>query len=810
MSEYHNIERPFLTQLQALGWQIIDQGAGVPTDPAISRRTHFRQTILPELFRQSVRAINLGPVGRPWLSDRQLTMLYDELAALPGNLIEVNEQAQDLLYKHTVDLNERTGEEYPTVKLVDFEHPQRNSFLAVNQFRINTPGCVRPFIIPDIVLFVNGLPLVVVECKEANSYTTNPLYEGYTQIRRYSGQREETAAAGLREGEPALFHFNQFNIITAGDEARFGSITATEEYYYPWRDIYPAEYRDYTPPLGVAREQEELIQGMLPPATLLDIVRNFIVFSEANGRRIKLVCRYQQYRAAHKLIDRLRTGETAAGRSGVVWHTQGSGKSLTMVFTVRKMRRLQDLKRYKIILVNDRRDLEKQLSETAALTEETPNVIDHTRELDQLATPASNLNLVMVHKFSEYTDPDELPEFLQEALPRVPNHETFETISNSSDILLMIDEAHRSQGGLLSENLFDAFPNAARVAFTGTPLVSSQAATKGLLTRQRFGSYIDIYTLYDSVRDNATVPIKYLGRTVHAAIDDESAFEAQFEDLCRPLSDKEVNALKIRYGTTGDILEAEQRIGAIARDLVDHYVEEILPEGFKAQVVASSQLAAIRYRNAIEEALAGRIAVERTRPQPDLDLIAKLEFLKARAIVSGQGTNEIAEITVARRQARDDRAVDNFKKSFKIGDPATGKPAEPHRHRLPRRLRHAAHRLRRAHRAGDVHRQEAARAQPAAGHRPRQPGGARQAARLHRRLHRPRQSPAIAFAIYAEEARQDVVDSLEEHRAELPILEERYRPASTRSRPAVLATSMPRPASATKTTPWYSPASAKK
>ncbi len=556
------------------------------------------------------------------------------------------------------------------MRLIDFQYPDRNQFHAINQFRINTPGRVKDFIIPDIVLFVNGIPMVVIECKDATEFTANPMYEAYLQIQRYSDQREETHLAGLSEGEPRLFHFNQFNILTCGSDARFGTITATEEYLFPWRDIYPSRYRTYSPPLSAEREQEVLIQGMLPPETLLDLVRNFVLFQQAGDRRVKVVARYQQYRAVWKIIDRLRTKATARERSGVIWHTQGSGKSLTMVFTVRKLRQCADLRDYKVIMVNDRTDLEDQLSDTATLAGEPLSVMERADQIGELASPASNLNMVMIHKFQDFED--EGPDYLSNVVYRVPVHNPFGEINPSERVLLMIDEAHRTQGGMLSENLFDAFPNATRLAFTGTPLVAEQYAKRGLLTRQRFGGYIDTYTLHDSVRDNATVRILYIGKTAHTEVTDKAGFERKFEDLCRPLSDDEVVALKKKYGTSGDLFEAERRIEAIAADLVDHYIDNILPDGFKAQVVATSKLAAVRYRRYIEQALAARLEVERARPVPDEGLIAKIAFLKARVVVSSQGTNERAEITLARREAHDDKAVDNFKRAFKPDEPLTG------------------------------------------------------------------------------------------------------------------------------------------
>jgi len=174
MSEYAFVEKPFLNQLDALGWMVIDQGPGIPTDPTKSLRTSFREVTLRGEFNQAVRAINKTDDGRPWLTDKQLDDLHDDLFGLPARgLVENNEAVLKLLFRSQVDANELTGEQYPNVKLIDFERPERNRFVAINQFRIDTPGATKGFIIPDIVLFVNGLPLVVIECKEANAFTSN-------------------------------------------------------------------------------------------------------------------------------------------------------------------------------------------------------------------------------------------------------------------------------------------------------------------------------------------------------------------------------------------------------------------------------------------------------------------------------------------------------------------------------------------------------------------------------------------------------------------------------------------------------------
>jgi type I restriction enzyme R subunit len=276
--------------------------------------------------------------------------------------------------------------------------------------------------------------------------------------------------------------------------------------------------------------------------------------------------------------------------------------------------------------------------------------------------------MVMVHKFMERTEA--LPTMVAEALASYrppPSGGSFGVVNPSARILLMIDEAHRTQGSDLGENLFEAFPNATRIAFTGTPLITEQHGSKR--TVKRFGEYIDTYKLMDAVHDGATLQILYEGRTADSAIKDKHGFDTKFEDLFKNRSEEELAAIKKKYGASGDILEAEQRIAAIARDLVAHYIDNILPDGFKAQVVCHSKLAAIRYQKAIRAALVERLDRERLKQRPDLDLIRRIAFLKAAVVVSADATNELAAITEARKEAKRWNAVENFCKPFDPDDP---------------------------------------------------------------------------------------------------------------------------------------------
>lgn len=672
MSEYTHVEKPFLDQLRSLNWTVIDHGCGsFPSDPVISLRQDFRQWILPHVFRDAVGAINRLGCGQTWLTDQQLDDLYNQILRQPNRtLLEANEVIQALLFKAQVAVNEVTGEKDPVVKLIDFAHPENNQFHAINQFRIDTHGCVKSCIIPDIVLFVNGIPLVVIEAKIGDANTANPLYAAFEQLLRYRNGRAETSAAGLREGEPRLFHTNLMLIRTCGEKAEFGSITSGHEHFYAWKDIWPEKNKTYTPPLGIEREQERLIQGMLTKENLLAILRSCSVFMDTDsGKRVKALCRYQQFRAAHRILERLRIGQSPTERSGVVWHTQGSGKSLTMVFVARMIRASADLTDMKIILVNDRVDLEKQLAETAELIGGKVNMIENTASLrEHLSTEASDINMVMVHKFMDRTEA--LPESvarLIEAVRPIPPGKSFGIINPSDRILIMIDEAHRTQSSDFSDNIFEAFPNATRIAFTGTPLITQQHGHKR--TVKRFGEYIDTYKLMDAVNDNATLQILYEGRTADTAIRDKAELDAKFEDLFESRSEEELTAIKKKYGASGDILEAEQRIKAIAYDLVKHYIDNILPDGFKAQVVCHSKIAAIRYQKFVREALAERLDAEKLKQKRDEELIRRIAFLKAVVVVSSDATNELAVITDVRNEARRWNAVENFCKPFDLSDP---------------------------------------------------------------------------------------------------------------------------------------------
>lgn len=622
--ELEDVEKPFVAQLQALGWTHIE---GSLDDPGITGRNNFVEVIQEGVLREQLHALNLGPDGQSWLDDIRLSEAVAAITRLGTHkLMEANEKATELLIKGiTIEgLPGWDGGRGQTIRYIDWDTPANNRFSVVNQYRVDCPpgfNAAKAFIVPDMVLLVNGIPLVVVECKSPS--IPEPLAEAVDQLRRYSNQRKVAFEVDDNEGNEALFATAQLLIATCFDEARVACIGAAFEHYAQWKTMVGPDGSgseiEIAHALGKAAlsEQERLIAGLLTPAHLLDVVKNFMLFMQAGGQTIKTVCRYQQYRAVNRAISRLRNGETRLQhgehdqRGGIIWHTQGSGKSLTMVFLVRKMRTDTQLRRFKIIVVTDRKDLQGQLSVTATLTGETVEVAESNEGVKALARrrgPALIFATIQKYRNADTQgdtplEADDLPK-AAESKAAYKAEQKFEVLNEDETILVLVDEAHRTQAGDLHANLLAGLPNCARIGFTGTPIIMGEKKR----THEIFGEFIDRYTIKEAEADGATVPVLYEGRTANGAIKDGASLDELFEDLFRQHTSEELEAIKQKYATKGHIFDAPELIADKARDIIRHYVTNILPNGYKAQVVAYSRLAAIRYfdalRNARDELLA--------------------------------------------------------------------------------------------------------------------------------------------------------------------------------------------------------------
>jgi type I restriction enzyme, R subunit len=629
MDERNHVEKPFLDQLHGLGWEVLD--LEMKQQPAQTYRENFTQVVMLPVLREQLQIIN------PWLEEDQIEEVAKRLtASFPSNnLIENNRYIFNLLQENTsVAENRQTGAKSPTVKYIDFDRPQNNRFIAVCQFKVRIPG-TEYHIIPDIVLFLNGLPVAVIECKSPK--TQEPIPEAIEQLLRYSEQRGYKG-----EGSAPLFYYNQFVIVTCRNQAKFGTITTRiEKYFYRWSDPYPRTLNDLERGSSSPNDQQRLVAGMLDPQNLLAIIRTFTIFSTNDkGETIKIVARYQQFRAVNKAIQRLIEKTTPKERSGIIWHTQGSGKSLTMMFMVRAMYRHPNLSQWKVVFITDRTQLEQQLSETGQNVGFTVKPADSIAKLKQLLrSDSSDLVMAMIHKFQERD-----------------LTETFPELNPSTNILIMTDEAHRSQYALLGSNLDKALPHATRIGYTGTPIDK---------TEKVFGDYIDKYTMRQAILDRVTLEIVYEGRTHNAEIPDRETIDAVFEDVFSDCNLQQRMQI-LGYGSRDAYLEAAPTIAAKAEDMVKHYLQWIFPNGYKAQIVATSREAAVRYKQYLDRAIADQIiSLERFNPHKiDLD---RLKTLKTDVVISG-GHNDPPHLKPYTNPATHETTIKRFKLPFNTSD----------------------------------------------------------------------------------------------------------------------------------------------
>lgn len=632
------VEEPFLQQLEGLGWQVLrlkspSEGVQYPED---SWRDNFSQVVIKPKLAEALQTIN------PWLQNDQVEEVIRKLTTYTaGSLLENNKNVLEFLLGNTsVGENRHTGQKSPTVRFIDFEHRGNNNFLAVSQFKVRIIG-TENHIYPDVTLFLNGLPIAVVECKSPK--VKDPMGEAIEQLLRYSEQRGD-----VREGNKELFFFNQIVVATCRDTAKFGTITThAEKHFYRWTDPYPFSVNDIVTGTTAPNDQQRLVAGMFSKQNLLDLIKSFTIFKADGSKMYKVVGRYQQFRAVKMILERLKNGKNPQERGGIVWHTQGSGKSLTMMFLVREMKQDAALQKWKIVFVTDRTDLEAQLTGTSGAIGFTVKVADRIRKLkDYVPGDTADLIMAMIHKFQEKQE---------------INYGVLDEMNTSDRILVMTDEAHRTQYSILAANMQKAMPNATHIGFTGTPIEK---------TEKRFGDYIDKYTMRQSIEDGVTLEIVYEGRTHNAAITDKEGMNRQFIDVFKDYDPKQQQEI-LGYATKQAYLEARDTIKAKAEDMVKHYVEHVFANGFKAQIVATSREAAVRYKTAVDAALQAKVE-ELRKVNPlniDVDLLEKIE---TGVVISGS-TNDEEHLKKHTDSRLHKNIIDRFKLSFTdSGDSGSG------------------------------------------------------------------------------------------------------------------------------------------
>lgn len=579
------VEIPATEYFKSLGYDYID---GCKLTPEYGERDSLSEVILNKRMKSSLKKLN------PWISDENADKVIRKISVVDGlgtGLLEINEKIYDYIVNLELTVKQfiNSKEETKTVKLIEFDKDKiyNNDFLIARQLVVKGP---QETIRPDIVVFINGMPIAVLECKspfkEGDSNENVGKYDGFQQLRRYMNGRE----GNIIEGSERLFYTNFITGILNKYTAFIGTISSGYKHYIEWKDAYPLkniDVKDYkeTP-------QNILLQGVFKKENLLDIMQNFIVydFDKESSRKVKKVCRYQQFRAVQKCLKRLEKGKTPLEKGGVVWHTQGSGKSLTMVFLARKIRSIGKLSDATILIVTDRTDLDEQIFETFQnnLTNTTPVRAESIESMKALLRN-SNAQIITttIQKFQSDKEESKIKGLFLE--------KEYEILSTKNNIIVMTDEAHRSQYKGTAANLRSALPNATFIGFTGTPIDKEDKST-----RRTFGSYIDQYSIKDAVKDGATVKIVYEGRKpdLHIKGDDlEDLFDREFSDR----SDEEKEAIKQKYANKRSIVEADDRIDEIAQDILKHYKEYIYPNGFKAQVVCVSREACVKYYNALNK-----------------------------------------------------------------------------------------------------------------------------------------------------------------------------------------------------------------
>lgn len=604
--EYVKTEKPLIEQLAALGWEHL-QGArpGEPVgSPAPSQRATFAQVVYEDRFRDAVAKINPGPKGGgTWLTPAQLDRLLAlVLGTAPGQgpaergvaaNLAVTKLLRDGVNARTLPGWTKGDPEH--VQLVDWEGENggRNDLLAVSQFRVDRKE--NSHVTPDLVLFVNGLPWVVIECKApltSGSDSRAALDDAVGQVCRY---------ASLDSAAPVL-EFTRYAQVLVGTDrtyAELGTVTSSPEYFTPWRTTEPATAD------GCNTDMAVLAAGVLTPEHLLALVRDFTTERGQGSRTLKVVGRYQQFRAVRRLARALRerksaiaAGHDAGQRGGVIWHTQGSGKSLTMAFLVRHLRSSHELKGHKVVVVTDRIDLEKQILESMAAAEETVYRAEGVRDARaHLAVPVPDVVLVMLQKAQR---DDTAYDGREESLGPEGGDEESEayvqvrSVNPSPHIVVLVDEAHRGQASWLHARLRALLPNAVLVGFTGTPIISD-ARRK---TEEIFGSLVDTYTLRDAEQDRSVVPVRYEAYEVPLAVVEQVALDAEF-DVQVP-ADPELRERVLRkFARRKEVLEAESVIAEKADYMLRHWAVNALPDRFGAQLVAVSRRAAVRYQRAL-------------------------------------------------------------------------------------------------------------------------------------------------------------------------------------------------------------------
>ncbi len=532
-----DVERVALDWLVGLGWAVA-HGPEIGPDGVQPERADYGTVVLEGRLRDALARLN------PSLPDEALENALRRLTRPEGSTLEARNRAFHRMLTEGVTVEHRTAggaTRGAQATAIDFEDPGANDLLAVNQFTVREHKRTRR---PDVVLFVNGLPLGVLELKNPAD-TDADIWAAWRQLQTYKAEL------------PTLFGMNELLIVSDGLNARLGTLTAGREWFKPWRTISGEELAD--PSLTGLHV---LLEGVCAPERLLPLIRDFIVFDDdGSGVLVKKLAGYHQFGAVRTaLAETLRAGgQPGDRRIGVVWHTQGAGKSLTMAFYAGAIIRERAMDNPTIVVLTDRNDLDDQLfgtfSRCADLLRQTPVQAESRADLRRkLSVTSGGVVFTTIQKFFPTERGD-----------------THRALSDRRNIVVIADEAHRSQYDFIdgfARHMRDALPNASFVGFTGTPIELPDANTRAV-----FGDYISIYDIQRSVEDGAAVPIYYESRLAQLSLDEglQPHLDDQFEEATEGEEVERKERLKTRWAQLEAIVGTEQRIQQVAADIVKHF-----------------------------------------------------------------------------------------------------------------------------------------------------------------------------------------------------------------------------------------------
>lgn len=524
------------------------------------------EVIEEEELRNALIRINPEIANQPERADEVIYKLRAILISVnQTGLVRANEEFHKwIVGEKTMPFGDNNR--HVPVRLVDFETIENNTFIITNQFRIHH----RETKIPDIALLVNGLPLVIGEAKTIIRPSISWL-DGAHEIHDI-----------YENSVPQLFVPNLLSFATEGKELYYGSVRSPLENWSPWR--IQSDDDQLSKAIGLGEVGKEL-SDLLHPKRILDILQNFALFtSNKKKQRIKIICRYQQYEGANLIVDRVKEGRV---KKGLIWHFQGSGKSLLMVYAAQKLRKMQDLKSPTVIILVDRTDLDTQITGTFNAAE-VSNVVatDSIKELhDLLEKDTRKIIITTIHKFRDAE----------------PN------MNMRDNIIVMVDEAHRTQEGDLGRQMRASLPNAFLFGLTGTPINKADKNTFWAFgSDEDQGGYMSRYTFQQSIRDNATLPLHFEPRLVDVHVD-KKTIDKLFKEMSDDagLSDEQADALSKKAAKMSSFLKSPDRVSTIVKDIAHHYQEKVEPHGLKAMIVTPDRFACIQYKEELDKLIGG-------------------------------------------------------------------------------------------------------------------------------------------------------------------------------------------------------------